>query len=165
MTETTTATPKSRTAKHTADSFGFTNYKMSNFDLPRMEVPEAFSEFAEKGVAQAKNFCEKAKAITEETADVVKDTYVTAAESTANYNLKIIEIARSNTNAAFDYANALLGIKSLPEFVELSSAHTRKQFETLTDQTKELAALAQELITKTSEPLKVGVAKAFNKIA
>jgi len=163
MTEATTATPKSRTAKHAADPFGFTNYKMSNFDLPRMEVPEAFSQFAEKGVAQAKNFCEKAKAITEETTDVVKDTYVTAAQGSTNYNLKIVEIARSNANAVFDYANALLGVKSLSELVELSSAHARKQLETLTDQTKELAALAQELITETSEPLKAGVAKAFRR--
>ena len=165
MTEAATATPNGTSAKHTADPFGFTNYKMSNFDLPRMEVPEAFSEFAEKGVARAKDFCEKAKAITEETIDVVKNTYATAEDGTSNYNLKIIEIARSNTNAAFDYANALLGVKSLSEFVELSSAQARKQFETLTDQTRELAALAQELITETSEPLKGGVAKAFNKVA
>ncbi len=163
MTEATTATPKSRTAKPTADPFGFANYKTPSFELPKMEVPEAFSEFAEKGVAQAKDIYEKAKAVTEETTDVLKNIYATAAKGTTNYNLKIVEIARSNTNAAFDYANALLGVKSPSEFVELSAAHARKQLETLTDQTKELTALAQQLTTEISEPLKTGVTKAFNK--
>ncbi len=88
---------------------------------------------------------------------------MTAAEGTTNRNRKFVEIARSNTNAAFDCANGLWGVKSLSELVELSSAHARKQFETLTDQTKELAALAQQLITETSEPLKAGVAKAFRR--
>ena len=165
MTEATTAPPEDRTAKHTADPFGFTNYKMPNFDLPEMEVPEAFSEFAEKGVAQAKDIYGKAKAVTEEATDVLKNTYATAANGATNYNLKLLEIARTNTNAAFDYANELLGVKSLSEFIELSTAHARKQFDRLTDQTKELAALAQKAATETGEPIKTGVSKVFNKVA
>jgi hypothetical protein len=116
-----------------------------------------------KGSHRPRTSARRPKAITEETADVAKDTYVTEAEGTTNYNLEIVEIARSNTNAAFDYANGLLGVKSLSELVELSSADARKQFKTLTDRSKELAALAQLLITETSEPLKAGVAKAFRR--
>jgi hypothetical protein len=56
-------------------------------------------------------------------------------------------------------------VKSLSKFVELSSGHVRKQFETLTDQTKELTALAQKVATETGEPLKTGVSKVFNKVA
>jgi phasin len=159
MTEATAATPEDRTAKHTADPFGFTNYKMPNFELPKMEVTEAFSEFAEKGVAQAKDIYGKAKAVTEEATDILKNTYATAANGATNYNLKLLEIARTNTNAAFDYANELFGVKSMAEFVELSTAHARKQFETLSDQTKELAALAQKVATETGEPLNTGVTR------
>jgi hypothetical protein len=46
--------------------------------------------------------------------------------------------------------------------MELSTEHSRKQFETLTEQTKELAALAQKVTLATAEPLKTGVTKAFN---
>jgi hypothetical protein len=35
----------------------------------------------------------------------------------------------------------------VPEFFELSSAHARKHFETMTVQTQELAALAQKMTT------------------
>jgi hypothetical protein len=47
--------------------------------------------------------------------------------------------------------------------VELSSAHARKQFETLTAQSKELSALAQKVATETAEPMKAGMTKAFSK--
>jgi len=43
-------------------------------------------------------------------------------------------------------------VKSPSDFVELSTEHSRKQFETLTEQTKELAALAQKVTLATAEP-------------
>jgi hypothetical protein len=49
--------------------------------------------------------------------------------------------------------------------VELSTAHARKQFEALTAQTKDLAALAQKVATDTAEPIKGSVTKAFSKVA
>jgi hypothetical protein len=49
--------------------------------------------------------------------------------------------------------------------IELSSAHARKQFETLTAQGKELGALAQKVATETAEPIKSGMNKAFSKVA
>jgi hypothetical protein len=49
--------------------------------------------------------------------------------------------------------------------VELSSTHTRKQFEVLTAQTKELAAIAQKVATETAEPVKESFGKAFKKVS
>ena len=50
----------------------------------------------------------------------------------ADYGLKIIEAARTNTNARFRLCHQMLTVKSLAEAVELSTAHTRKQFDTRT---------------------------------
>ena len=47
--------------------------------------------------------------------------------------------------------------------MELSTDHSRKQFETMTEQTKELAALAQKVTLATVEPFKTGVTKAFGQ--
>jgi phasin len=77
----------------------------------------------------------------------------------------MIEAARVNTNAAFDFAGELITAKTLSEVIELSSAHARKQFEAFTQQSKELGALAQKVATETAEPIKNGVNKAFNKVA
>jgi hypothetical protein len=40
------------------------------------------------------------------------------------------------------------------DFIEFSAEHSRKQFDTLTDQTKILAALAQEVALATPSLLK-----------
>jgi phasin len=162
MTETTTAATKATTAKHSASPFGVPNYKIPAFDLPKMEMPEAFSQIAGKGVAQAKDTYEKAKAAVEQAADLLKDTCGNASKDAADYNLKVIDVARTNTNIAFDYAHELLGVKSPAEFAEVSTAYARKQFEVMTAQTKELTELAQKVTTKIAEPLKAGVTKAFN---
>jgi hypothetical protein len=45
---------------------------MSKFDLPKIEMPEAFREMAEKGVAQANDNYEKIQAAAEEATELLK---------------------------------------------------------------------------------------------
>jgi phasin len=120
---------------------------------------ETLRETAEKAVAQAKNTYEKAKAASEQATDILKDTYATAAKGATDYNLKIIEFARANTDTAFDYAQQLIGVKHPSELVVLSTALMQKRFETMFAQTKELTELAQKV---TTAPLKAGVTKVLN---
>ena len=47
--------------------------------------------------------------------------------------------------------------------VELWTAHAKKQFETLTEQTKELSALGQKIAGESAEPITRGVSQAFKK--
>jgi len=160
-----TATPKAKTSKPVTGAFEMPKFEMPKFEIPKVEMPAAFREFAERGVAQAKDTYEKMKAAAEEATDVLETTYSTATKGASDYGLKVIEAARINTNAAFDFAGELITAKSLSEVIELSSAHARKQFEALTAQTKELGALAQKVATDTAEPIKNGVNKAFSKVA
>jgi phasin len=125
-------------------------------------INEAFRQTAEKGVAQAKDTYEKAKVATEQATDILKNTYATFAKGATDYNLKIIEIARTNTNTAFEHAQKLIGAKSPLEFVALSTTHARKQFDTMIAQTKELTELAQKVTTEVAQPVKAGVAIVFN---
>jgi phasin len=148
-----------------ASAFEFPKFEIPNFELPKMEVPAAFREFAEKGATQAKETYEKMKAAAEEATDVLEDTYANAAKGCADYGLKLIEATRVNTNAAFDFYTELMTVKSYSDVIELSTAHARKQFEAVTAQTKDLAALAQKVATETTEPIKDSVSKAFSKVA
>lgn len=129
------------------------------------EMSASMQGMADQGIAQTKDSFKNAKAATEEASQVFQQAYTVAAKGATDYNLKVFEIARFNTNAAFDYARELLGVKSLSEFVELSSARSRQQFETMTAQSKELATLAQRVSIETAEPLKSGISGAFNKVA
>ena len=89
-----------------------------------MEIPAAFREIAEKGVTQAKETYEKIKTVAEEATDLLEDTYATATKGVSDYGLKLIEVARENTNSAFDFASQLITVKSISEAVELSTAHS-----------------------------------------
>lgn len=162
MTEATTVTAK---AKKPSTAYETPKLEMPSFDIPKMEVPAAFREIAEKSVSQAKDNWEKMKAATEEATGLLETSYSTAAKGAADYGLALIDIARTNANAAFDFASEVVTAKSLSEVVEVSTAHARKQFETLTAQTKDLTALAQKVATETAEPIKTGLNSAFKKVA
>jgi phasin len=115
---------------------------------------EAFREAAERGIAHAQGTYEKAKVAGEQATDMLKNTYAIAAKGTADYNLKMIEITCANIKTAFEYGEALMGVKSPPEFVALSAKHARKQFDAMIAQTNELTALAQKVTTEVTHPLK-----------
>jgi len=166
MTE--TATTKAKTTKHAAPSFkmpdyGIPKFAVPKFDLPNMELPEAFREMTEKGVEQTRDAYAKAKVASEEAADLLENTYEAVAKRAADYNRKLIEITRTNTRAAFDYVHELLSVKSPLEFIAQSTAQMRKQFEIVSEQNKELSALAQEIATEAAGTIKTSVSKAVNK--
>jgi phasin len=153
------------TSGFSGSAFEFPKFGMPNFEMPKMEVPAAFREFAKKGVSQVKESYEKMKTAAGEANGLLEDTYTTASKGATEYGFKVIEAARTNTDAAFDFASELMNAKSFSDFIELSTAHTRKQFETLTAQSKELATLVQKVATETAEPVKESVSKAFEKAA
>jgi len=171
---TPTATPKSKkpvasatpvfdAPKFEMPKFEIPKFEMPKFDMPNMEVPAAFREFAEKGIAQAKENYEKVKSATEQATDVLEDTYSTASKGCSDYGLKLIETARTNSNAAFDLYGELLTAKSYAEVVEKTTAYARAQFETVTAQAKDLYEHAQKVATDTAEPMKEGFSSTFSK--
>ena len=120
-------------------------------------------DFAEKSAARAKDTYGKAQAAAEETTKVMERTYSTASKGAADFNLHLLEMAQANMNAAFDFARQLTRVKSPTEFLELSTAQVRKQFETFSGQTQQLTALAQKATTDAAQPFQAEVAKTFNK--
>jgi phasin len=120
-------------------------------------------EFAETGAARAKETFGKVQAAAEESTKVMEQAVSTASKGAADFNSHLLDIAQKNMNAAFDLARQLTRVKSPAEFFELSTAHARKQFETFTEQTKQLTTLAQKVTTDAAQPFQTGVAKVFNK--
>jgi len=165
MNDTTMKPKPAKAAAPVIPMFEVPKFEMPKFDMPKMEVPAAFREFAEKGVAQTKDAYEKIKAVAEQNTAMLETVYSTASKGSTEYGLKVIEVARTNTNTYFDFVEKLFGVKSPSELVELTTAHSRTQFETATAQGKELAALAQKVATETAEPIKSGVEKAMKKVA
>jgi phasin len=111
--------------------------------------PQVVREAAEAGAAQTTQAFEQVNAATSDATALMKDSYTTAMKRTQDYNAKLFEFAQKNTEAAFEFVRELSSVKSPTEFLELSGSHSRKQFEALTEQTRELATLAQKAALAT----------------
>jgi phasin len=102
-------------------------------------------EAAEAASSQTRQAFEKMKTATTDATVLMKDSYLTAVRRAHDYNTKLVEFAQKNAAAGFEFAQELSSVKSPAEFLELSTNHSRKQFETLTEQARELATLAQKV--------------------
>ena len=134
-------------------------------DRPKTEGAEAVREFAQQGANYTTDMYEKTKAAAGETNKLIEQTYSAVAKSAADFNVQWIEMVRANTNSSLDFSRKLVGVKSPSEFLELSAAHARQQFEIFTEQAQQLTSLLQKVTTDAVQPLQAGVKSAFSKAA
>ncbi len=153
----TTATGKtSKTAKSTATPFEAFSFPTASF-----EVPAAFREFAEKSASQTRDAYAKLKSASEEATGLVEETLENARDGALAIGVKAIDAAKSNSDASFALFRDMFGAKTMSEMIELQSAFARKQFEAMTEQMKELQALGEKYVTKTTGPVTEKVEKTF----
>jgi len=126
-------------------------------------VTQILRETTEKTAAQAKEAFEDVSAATAAAGNLVRDTYSTAARSAQEYNAKVIEFAQTNTQTNLDFVQKLSNVKSPTEFLELSTNHSRKQFETLAEQARELLSLAQKTMLTATERAQADVNKTYSQ--
>jgi phasin len=124
------------------------------------DAPQALRDVAEKSTAQAKENIEKMSAATGEATNFLKNTCSTTFKGTQDYSAKILEFANANINAAVEQTTKLASVKSPVEFFALSNDYARQQFEILSRQVQELAAITQSMTTATMESVTAGVHKA-----
>jgi phasin len=129
------------------------------------EVPEQMRAFAEKGVSQARDSYAKFKDVAESHNGTIEAVFSSASKGASEYSAKLMEIMKAGTTANLDFAQALIGVKSPSEAMELWSSHAKKQFETFTASTKELAELTKKVATDTVEPIKTSASKLFQPAA
>jgi phasin len=129
------------------------------------EVPEQMRAFAEKGVSQARDNYAKFKDVAESHNGTIEAVFSNASKGASEYSAKLMEIMKANTTASLDFAQALIGVKSPSEAMELWSSHAKTQFETFTANAKELAELAKKVVTETAEPIKTSASKLFQPAA
>jgi len=89
----------------------------------------------------------------EESTRAMGNSYFAVAQAIGVFNMKLIEMAQGNAMAAVNFAQQVATVKGPAEAANLWSSYARERFETLTDQSRELTALAQRVITPTVETL------------
>lgn len=143
-----------KTAKQTAGAFS-----IPVFDAAA--VTDRVREFAENGIAQSKEAYAKIQDQAEAAQKTLEITFETAQSNTAALSLKALAALRANTDASLAHIEALIGVKSFGEVIELQSAFVRKQTEAITGQVMEFQASATKAAEEISAPAKSAVEKAI----
>lgn len=133
-------------------------FAMPSFDASK--VTDQFRDFAEKGLAQSKDAYAKMKTAAEDAQKTIEDTFKSVQTAGADVSLKAIAALRASTEAGLSHMEALVGVKSVSDFVELQTSFFRKQAELVTAQAKEL----QDVSTKAAEKAAAPAKAAFEKV-
>ena len=94
-----------------------------------------------------------------ETVRGVQEGFTSALENVRDLNVRLINMARANTDAAFDFASEVAEAKAASDFVQAWTKHATKQFDMLTKQASELTTLGQQFASTSSEPVTRRVAQ------
>ena len=125
---------------------------------------DQFRAFAEKGVEQTKEAYSKMKANAEDAQKVLESTFETARSASSDLSLKSIDAMRANSEAAFSHLEALVGVKSVSEFLELQTAYLRKRVEMTVEQAKDMQALSSKAAEEVGKPIKDAFEKAMKEL-
>ena len=132
-------------------------------ETPNVEIPAAVREFAGTGIAQTREMYDRMKRGAETATAVLEAACAKGGKGATDYGRTLIGMMHANTDAAFNFADELMSVKSFSEMIELSAKHAHKQMETLAEQTKALTALAQKVAAEASEPIQSSINAALGK--
>ena len=125
-------------------------------------APDVIYEAAIVWINQGQQFIEKSIGAISEVNGAFESAFSTTRKGVLDCGSIISETMRANTNTAFETTRDLMGVKSLPEAVEISAAGVRKQFGALTAQNQEMGALSLQLMTETIKPIADSLPKLFD---
>lgn len=131
------------------------------FPISTAEVPEAFRDMAEKGVAQARENYAKVKVAAEEATDMLEDTLETARSNSMELSGTALDAAKANIDAGFAFMKDFMAVKTVSEAVELQTAFARECFDTTSAQAKDMQAKVTKMSEEASKPVQDAVAKSM----
>lgn len=140
--------------KNVAEVFEFPAFDMS-------KMADSYREFADQSVSKTKENYEKVKTAAEDATKAVEATLETAQAGTVELSMKAIDAARANVEHSLSHMEALLGVKSVAQMIELQTAFFRKQTELMVDQAKTMQEAARKVMDDVAKPGKAVADKAM----
>jgi phasin len=142
-----------------------TNNNPKSASSSNTNAPQQLREMTEKSAEQSKEFLGTVSSVTREAASAMQTCSSTAFKGMQDYNSKVVEFTQDNAKSYAELMQKLLAVKSPAEFMKVSTDYAQHHFETLTEQAKQLASLAQDMTKATAEPFKAAFAKAYDHAA
>jgi len=137
-------------------------FEFPAFDVSKMT--DGYREMADKSVNQTKEAYAKVKTVAEDATKAIETTLETAQAGTVELSLKAIDAVRGNAEHSLSHMEALLGVKSVAEMIELQTGFFRKQAEMMTGHAKVMQEAAKKVAEDVSKPAKTVAEKAMSEI-
>ncbi|MEN9894986.1 MAG: hypothetical protein RIR97_838 [Pseudomonadota bacterium] len=134
-------------------------FAIPSFDPAK--ISDSVRDFAEKGAAQSKEAYAKMKSAAEDASKTVEATLETAKTGSVELGTHLLNTVRANTETAFSHFEAVMGVKSVAELVELQTAFARKSYETAVEQTKAIQEASKKVAEELVKPGKEAAEKAM----
>jgi phasin len=128
---------------------------------PFAEMQEKVRAGTEKGLEQLRSHYATMKTNAENVTDKLEESVAAAHAGTREFNMKVLDLFRTNTNAAFEHMQNLFAAKTVADAVKLQQDFAKAQFEATQAHTKELSEMAKKVATDVVEPVKASVAMPF----
>src|SRR4051794_27013757 len=113
------------------------------------QAPEQMRALAEKGLSQARDSYAKFKDAAESHNGTIEAVFGSLGKGASEYSAKLLEFMRTNTTSAFDFAQELVAVKTLPEAGGLWTGYTRKQGGAVAAPGQGLAGVTRQIATAT----------------
>jgi phasin len=139
-----------------ADIFAFPTFDPA-------QISDNYRQFAEKSFAQSKENYARVKTAAEDATKTIEAMMESAQAGTVELGLKAIEAMRVNADNSLTHFEALLGVKSVAELIELQAAFVRKQVELGVDQAKTIQEASRKVAEDVAKPGKTAVDRAVNQ--
>lgn len=136
-------------------------------EFPTFDASKATDQiraFAEKGVEQSKEAYAKLKAGAEGAQKAFEASFETARSVGADLSLKSIAALRTNAEADFAHLEALVGVKSISELIELQTSYLRKRAELAVEQVKDIQSATAKAAEDVAKPVKDIFEKSFREL-
>jgi hypothetical protein len=108
----------------------------------------------DQGASVARDNLRKGEAAAQQGLDQMGRSFSASIDSLRDFNLKMINMMRANTEASFDLAESLVTAKSSTDAFESLKSFAEQQVQTLQKQTQELTSLTQTVAQEAMQPAK-----------
>jgi phasin len=132
-------------AYSTEDMFSFSAFDPAKF-------AEGYRDLAGRGASQSQEAYTKMKAAAEEATRTAESTIQSAQAGSLELGLQTLEAMRTSADMSLTHMEALLGVKSVSELVELQTSFFRRQAEATVEQARAIQNTARKLAETVANP-------------
>ena len=110
-------------------------------EIPKMEIPDAVREAAEKNIEQARNAYSQVLDMTRKAQEQLTRSSEAMTETALDLQAKMLRFAEENLDAGFKLAAELARARDMKEYFEIQGRHAQRQMQIYALQAQELGQL------------------------